>query len=90
MDVYNGKFKVICEDKMFMTQSDVKECVLSIKIKNCESFDRIPQRIIVDGIDYLILPLTHLFKIITFPISPIGIGTNVFNVFPLYVLLICG
>ena len=33
---------------------------------------------------------TNVIIIITFPISPIGIGTNVFNVFPLYFVLICG
>ena len=49
-------------DRMFMSQSDVRECILSIKIKNCEGFDRIPQRILVDGIDHLVLPLAHLFN----------------------------
>ena len=33
---------------------------------------------------------TNITIIITFPISPIGIGTNDFNVFPSYVVVICG
>ena len=61
-NVYNGKRKVDCHDKMFMSKVDITECVRSIKIKNCEWYDRIPQRILVDGIDHLAVPLTHLFK----------------------------
>ena len=60
--VYNGRKKVNCQDKMFMSQCDVRECILSIKVKNCQGFDRISQRILVDGIDHLVLPLTHLFN----------------------------
>ena len=45
-----------------MSQSDIIECVKSIKVKNCEGYDRIPQRILVDGIDHLAKPLTHLFN----------------------------
>ena len=45
-----------------MSQSDIIECVKSIKVKNCEGYDRIPQRILVDGIDHLAKPLTHLLS----------------------------
>ena len=61
-NVYNGKRKVNCNDKMFMSMDDITECVRSIKIKNCEGYDRIPQRILVDDIGYLALPLNHLFN----------------------------
>ena len=33
-------------------------------IKNCEGFDRIPQRVLVDGIDILIDPLNELFGLV--------------------------
>ena len=33
----------------FVLESNVKECIESIKIKNCEGFDQISQRVLVDG-----------------------------------------
>ena len=33
-------------------------------MKNCEGYDRIPQRILIDGINILINPLTRLFNLI--------------------------
>ena len=42
---------------MFMDSERIKECVKSLKIKNTEGYDRIPQRIIVDGLDSLDKPL---------------------------------
>ena len=38
------------------------EAISLIKQKNCEGMDRIPQRIIVDGISILIKPLSKLFS----------------------------
>ena len=35
---------------------------MSIKMKNSEGEDRIPQRILIDGMEQLLIPLTHLFK----------------------------
>ena len=61
-NVYNGKRKVNCHDKMFMSITNITECVRSIKIKNCDGYDRIPQIILVDGIDHLAVPLIHLFN----------------------------
>jgi hypothetical protein len=49
---------------MFMSSKDILECLKSIKIKNCEGYDRIPQRILNDGADHLIAPLTGLFNLI--------------------------
>jgi hypothetical protein len=41
-----------------MARSDVYGCILSFKCK----FDRIPQRIFLDGADILMNPLTVLFE----------------------------
>ena len=60
--VYNGKKKVNPENKFFMTSTDIEECLKSIKTKNCEGFDRIPQRVLSDGRAHLIEPFTELFK----------------------------
>ena len=49
---------------MFMDKDSILECVKTLKIKNCEGYDRIPQRILVDGISELIHPLTELFELI--------------------------
>ena len=61
-EVYNGKLKVNCDPSFFMSGNDILECLKSIKIKNCEGYDRIPQRILVDGAETLIKPLTGLFN----------------------------
>ena len=62
--IYNGKRKLNSENKFFMTETDIIACIKTIKIKNCEGIDRIPQRILVDGADHLVAPLTYLFKLI--------------------------
>ena len=41
-DVYNGRSKVSTSDKNFMTRENVTKAIRSIKIKNCEGYDRIP------------------------------------------------
>ena len=38
--------------------------MLLLKRKNSEGYDRIPQRVLVDGIEHLLDPLTHLFNLI--------------------------
>ena len=60
-DVYNGKDKMVAD---FMTKSDIISCIKMLKVKNCEGYDRIPQKIFVDGIDLLIDPLTKLFSMV--------------------------
>ena len=47
---------------MFMTVKDVEECLSTLKIKNSEGFDRIPQRILADGKHLLLDPLSKLFE----------------------------
>ena len=44
------------------TATDIYESVMQLKLKNCEGYDRIPQRILIDGINALIVPLSHLFS----------------------------
>ena len=60
--VYNGKRKVDYGNSFFMTDTDILESLRSIKIKNCEGFDRIPQRVLVDGAQVLVVPLKVLFQ----------------------------
>ena len=62
--VYNGVKKITCQNEFYMSKDIVKECVLSLKIKNSEGFDRIPQRILSDGVDFLCAPLAGLFMLI--------------------------
>jgi hypothetical protein len=62
--VYNGKNKLIVDNRFFMNQDDVKECILSLKPKKCEGFDRIPVCILVDAVELLLPPLTTLFRLI--------------------------
>ena len=46
--MYNGVQKVQPEIKMFMDPISVREYIMSLKIKNTEGNDRIPQRVLVD------------------------------------------
>ena len=55
-NVHNGMQKIEVEEKNFMTEDKVREAIQSIKLKNCEGLDRIPQRLLVDGLVYLIKP----------------------------------
>ena len=48
----------------FMTKTDIIACIKMLKIKNCEGYDRIPQRVLIDGIDLLIDWLTKLFSMV--------------------------
>ena len=58
----NGFKKINSKDKFFMSSTDLKECIKNIKIKNCEGYDRIPQRVLVDGYTILETPLGVLFE----------------------------
>jgi hypothetical protein len=61
-NVYNGYKKVNSESKFFMSSKLIRECISSLKIKNTEGYDRIPQRVLVDGINKLTNPLSIIFK----------------------------
>ena len=63
-NVYNGSRKMVTEPVMFMTGIKISECISDLKLKNTEGFDRIPQRILIDGHGALIEPLTQLFQMI--------------------------
>ena len=60
--VYNGTEKIKEEDEMFMTPVAIREIMGSMKIKNSEGYDRIPQRILLDGAECLNSTLSGLFK----------------------------
>ena len=51
-----------CPNSHFMKEDDVINAIKSLNSKNSEGHDRIPVRIIVDGIDYVSKPLTILFN----------------------------
>ena len=61
-NVYNGSKKVQSDTSFFMTPTLVRECMDSLKIKNTEGYDRIPQRILVDGSEVLHGPFSVLFS----------------------------
>ena len=61
-EVYNGKKKLLSDNRMFMDQESIRSVMESMKIKNSEGYDRIPQRIIKEGIENLIIPFTELFS----------------------------
>ena len=61
-NVYNGVQKVQPEVKMFMDAESVREVLSSLKIKNSEGYDRILQRILVDGADHLGIAFVGLFE----------------------------
>ena len=61
-NVYNGSKKVQSDTSFFMTPTLVRECMDSLKIKNTEGYDRIPQRILVDGSEVLYGPFSVLFS----------------------------
>ena len=62
-EVYNGTKKLEQGNKMFMDKVSIMECILSLQVKNSEGYDRIPQRILVDGADVLIATFEGLFSL---------------------------
>ena len=45
-----------------MRGANIIECIKIIRIKNCEGYDRIPQRILYDLAEILEAPFIGLFK----------------------------
>ena len=63
-DVHNGFRKIFANCSMFMGELDIIESIKGLKMKNNEGYDRIPQRVLIDGMDVLIRPLTKLFSMV--------------------------
>jgi hypothetical protein len=55
-NIYNSRVKLLAIDSFFMGKKANLDCVKSLKLKICESFDRLPQRILKDSIDHLANP----------------------------------
>ena len=62
--VYNGKNKINVPNSNFMTEDNICKVVKTLKFKNLEGHDRIPQRVFIDGIEILRKPLAVLFSMI--------------------------
>ena len=60
--VYNGKCKIIVQNRNFMTENDVKLCLSELKNKKCEGFDRIPVCVLLDARSILLHPMAMLFN----------------------------
>ena len=63
-NVYNGSKKINEQNKNFMSEVNIRKSILSLKLKNSEGYDRIPQRILIDGMSILLEPFTKLFNLI--------------------------
>ena len=57
-DVYNGKCKLIVQNRNFMCCNDVKACLNDLTSKKCEGFDRILVCLLFDARAALLQPLT--------------------------------
>ena len=64
--VENGTQKLVSDEVGFMTRDRVYECLKQLKSKNCEGYDRIPQKILLDGLDALLTPFSKLFAMILY------------------------
>jgi hypothetical protein len=60
-EVWNGKKIINSENVNFMTPERVEGCLRNLKSKNCEGPDRLPLRILKDGVTVLAKPLSVLF-----------------------------
>ena len=54
--------KINSDSQNFMTKVEIRKAIKSLKPKNCEGHDRIPLRILTDGMQILIKPLKVLFE----------------------------
>ena len=61
-NVYNGKKKINANTLDFMTETNVLQAIKSLKPKYSEGYDRIPVKILYDGIPHLLKPLSYLFN----------------------------
>ena len=67
--VYNGKRKLIVQNRNFMTRSDVEACMMDLKNKKSEGFARIPVCCLLDAREPLLNPMADIlcFNTITQP-----------------------
>ena len=72
--MFNGLKKIDSSELNFMTELNIRRVMSTIKIKNCEGWDRIPQRIFVEGIEVLAAPLTNVFNNTSFGYDTIKIS----------------
>jgi hypothetical protein len=69
-EVFNGTPKVVSHSLNFMNQESIRLFIKPIKPKNAKWFDRIPLRILTDGIHQLLDPLAILFNKIYYEKNP--------------------
>ena len=60
--VYNGRCKLLVQNRNFMLKSDIKKCLYDLSNKKCEGFDRIPVCFLSDSRDIILDPLSSLFS----------------------------
>ena len=61
-EVYNGSPKVMSVNSNFMTPENILSAAKLIKSKNCEGYDRIPVRVLLDSLPFTLPILSHLFN----------------------------
>ena len=59
-NVYNGVRKLEADNSMFMDENSIRECISTLKVKNSEGLDRIPQRILCDGVENRIITSNYI------------------------------
>jgi hypothetical protein len=60
--VYNGKCKLLVQNRNFMMGHDVRTCMADLKNKRSEGFDRIPVCCILDARESLLTQMSLLFE----------------------------
>ena len=58
--VYNGKCRLIVQNRNFMLKKDVLACMNVLNNKKCEGFDRIPVCILADAKPVLLTVIPHV------------------------------
>ena len=81
--VYNGKCKLIVQNRNFMTENDVKICLGELKNKKCEGFDRIPVCMLLDASVKILPPMANLFNAI-YQTCKIPDQWKVANIIPIF------
>ena len=61
-NVYNGKCRLIVQNRNFMSANDVEICLNELSSKKCKGFDRIPVCMLLDARVSLLPPMVLLFS----------------------------